>query len=53
MADREKLKKAAIMAVMAFLEEEEKSKKSVNNWTRSGREMIMKNRHMAQTKLFR
>lgn len=53
MDDRAKKKKAAIMAVMAFLEEEENSSKKVNNWVRSGREMIMKNRYMAQTKLFK
>ncbi|WP_187759812.1 hypothetical protein [Thiospirochaeta perfilievii] len=53
MDKRAKMKKAAIMAVMAFLEEEEKNKKSGNNWVDSGRQMIMKNRQMAQTKLFR
>ncbi len=46
-------KQAAIMAVLAFLEEEENTKQSVSSWTRSGREMIMKNRLMVQTKIFK
>lgn len=53
MDDRAKKKKAAIMAVMAFLEEEANSKKSVNNWIRSGREMSMRNRQMVQNKFFK
>ena len=52
MDNRAKKKKAAIMAVMAFLEEED-NKKPANNWVRSGREMIMKNRQMAQMKFFK
>ena len=53
MDERDRKKKAAIMAVMAFLEEEEKSGKKGNKWVESGREMIMRNRYMAQTKLFK
>ncbi len=53
MDDRAKKKKAAIMAVMAFLEEENKSNKSSNNWVRSGREMGMRNRQMVQNKFLK
>ncbi len=53
MNDRAKKKKAAIMAVMAFLEEEANGKKSGNNWVRSGREMGMRNRQMVQNKFLK
>ncbi|MBN2618678.1 MAG: hypothetical protein JXR64_10265 [Spirochaetales bacterium] len=53
MDDRAKKKKAAIMAVMAFIEEEERKGRTVDNWTISGRQMIMKNRYIAQTKIFK
>ncbi len=53
MSDRAKKKKAAIMAVMAFLEEEANGKKSSSNWVRSGREMGMRNRQMVQNKFLK
>lgn len=45
-------KKAAIMAVLAFLEEE-RSRKTKNTWVHSGRQMAMGNRQIAHTKFFR
>ncbi len=53
MSDRAKKKKAAIMAVMAFLEEEAKNKKVGSSWVRSGREIGMRNRQMVQNKFLK
>ena len=50
--NRESLKnKAAMMAVLAFLEEE-RNRKTKNTWVHSGRQMAMGNRQMAQSKFF-
>ena len=43
----EKKKKAAICGLIAFLEDDEKRE---NRWSRSGKEIIMKNRQMVQEK---
>ncbi|MGL1894423.1 MAG: hypothetical protein OCD02_22520 [Spirochaetaceae bacterium] len=47
-----KRKKAAIIAVLAFLEEE-RNRKTKNTWVHSGRQMAMGNRQMAHTKFFK
>jgi len=50
----QKLRKAAIAAVMAYLEAEdtEKNDNRVNKWRHSGREIQMNNRCMVQTRVF-
>lgn len=49
--DRQAMKKqAAVMAVLAFLEEE-RDRKTKNTWVHSGRKMAMNNRNLAQSKL--
>jgi len=49
MDQSEKRKKAAICGVIAYLQMKESQK---NEWSRSGKELIMKNRQMVQTKMF-
>ena len=44
-------KRAAIMAALAFLEEE-RNRKTKNTWVHSGRKMNMDNRQMAHNKYF-
>lgn len=52
MDHKAKMKQAAIMAVLAFLEEE-RHKKTKNTWVHSGRQIAMDNRQMAQSKFFK
>jgi hypothetical protein len=53
MDSTERKKRAAMMAVMAFLEEEARCGKKSNNWVNQGREVIMRNRHIVQGKSLR
>ncbi|MDP8202022.1 MAG: hypothetical protein P9M11_07760 [Candidatus Tenebribacter burtonii] len=50
MKNKSKKLKAAIMGILYYLQEqkEENNSKPKNNWVRSGREIIMKNRMMVQ-----
>ena len=51
--DRNAMKKtAAIMAALAYIEEE-RHKKTKNLWVHSGRQMAMGNRQMAHEKFFK
>ena len=51
---KEKLMKAAIAGVLAYLEYEENEKKhSENRWWKSGKEIQMNNRYLIQTKIFK
>ena len=51
--DRNEMKKkAAMLAALAFLEEE-RDRKTKNTWVHSGRQMNMNNRQMAHNKFFK
>ena len=52
MSDRAKRKQAAIMAVLAFMEEE-RNRKTKNTWVHSGRQLAVGSRQMAHTKQFK
>ena len=52
MSTRAKRKQAAIMAVLAYLEEE-RHRVTKNTWVHSGRQIAMGKRQMAHTKVFK
>ncbi|MFC1887571.1 hypothetical protein ACFLYK_02050 [Candidatus Cloacimonadota bacterium] len=54
MKNRTKKLKAAIMGVIAYLQQEEQDKNKVarSTWSRSSRETIMQNRRAIQTRSF-
>ncbi|MBN2416105.1 hypothetical protein JXO52_09695 [bacterium] len=49
MKELDKKKRAAICGVIAYLQMREAEG---SEWSKSGKELAMKNRHMVQTKLF-
>ena len=49
MDQRDKRKQAAICGLIAYLQTRDGYK---NEWSRSGKEIIMKNRQMVQAKMF-
>ncbi|MDD3051808.1 MAG: hypothetical protein PHR06_11795 [Candidatus Cloacimonetes bacterium] len=51
---KEKLMKAAIAAVITYLDsEDDKKSYSENRWWKSGKEIQMNNRYLVQTKIFK
>ena len=49
MTQQEKKRRAAVCGVLAYLQMRDAE---ANEWSKSGKELAMKNRHMVQTKMF-